>query len=79
MTEQQFLEKVKEMLPHLNNLIKCRAKKIIQSGHIDAHKFSNTFLLPKLFMSAMGKEIAYQYSPLGNEHEAEIENIERHL
>jgi len=66
MTEEQFLEKVEKLIPEINDLIRNRAKKILTSGCINLSEYDNNFLLPKLFMSAIGEEIAYQFSPTGN-------------
>jgi hypothetical protein len=63
MTEQEFLDKVNEMIPDMNDWIIEKAKHIIQSGAIDLESYENNYLLPKIFISAMGAEIRFQYKP----------------
>lgn len=64
MTEQEFLSKVQELLPELNELIMKKAQRAIDSGALDLASYENNYLAPKIFMSAMGNEIAWQYRPL---------------
>jgi len=61
MTEKQFLEKINEMLPDLNRLILEKANKVFSSGAIEPLDYEDDFLLPKIFMSAMGSEIKWKY------------------
>lgn len=63
MTEQEFLDKVREMLPELNELIMKKAQRVFGSGAIEPSEYGDNYLLPKIFMSAMGKEIEWQYKP----------------
>lgn len=63
MTEQEFLDKVNKILPDINELIIKKAKHIIKSGAIDLESYEDSYLLPKIFMSAMGTEIRFQYKP----------------
>ena len=64
MTEEQFLEKVKSMLGEdFEAFVMNRAKKAFKSGAIDPEKYGNDYILPKIFMSALGEEIKWQYSP----------------
>ncbi len=68
MTKEQFLEKVKDILPDLNELILKKAEEISKSGCIDFESFENDYMLPKIFMSAMGEEIKFQYKPFVKEN-----------
>ena len=63
MTEQMFLDNLQEMLPDLQELILEKAKKVFSSGAIDTESYEDDYLLPKIFLSAMGKEIEFQYLP----------------
>jgi hypothetical protein len=62
-TREQFLEKVGELLPDLNTFIMEKAEKALKSGALDLEKYEDNYLLPKIFMYAMGKEIKDQYKP----------------
>jgi hypothetical protein len=63
MTKEQFLSKVEELLPDLNELIREKAQTLLNSGAVDLESYSDNFLLPKIFISAMGEEIKNQFAP----------------
>ena len=65
MTKEEFLEKVKSMLGEdFENFIMNRAEKVVKSGAINFEDYeSDSYLLPKIFMSAIGEEIKFQYAP----------------
>lgn len=64
MTKEQFLEKVKSMLgEEFEAFIMRRAEKAFDSGAINPDKYEDDYILPKIFMSAMGDEIKFQYRP----------------
>lgn len=73
MTKDEFISKIKEMLPDLNNLILEKANKALNSGAFDLEDYDDNFLLPKIFMSAMGKEIEWQYKP-HNKRDTKVRN-----
>jgi len=66
MTEQMFFEKLNEVLPELNRMVLEKAKKVFSSGAIEPSDYEDNYLLPKIFLSAMGKEIENQYMPYLN-------------
>lgn len=61
MTREQFLEKVEEIIPDIADLIREKANTVLESGAIDLESWEDNYLLPKLFIVAMGKEIAMRY------------------
>lgn len=64
MTKEQFLQKVDEMTGEdFKKFIMERASKAWNSGAIDGESFEDNYLLPKIFLSAMGEEIKFQYKP----------------
>ena len=75
MTELQFLDKIKEMLPDLNRLILEKAKKVFSSGAVDTESYENNYLLPKIFLCAMGKEISWQYEPHSKKDKKVVKNL----
>lgn len=67
MTKEQFLSKVDEMTGEdFKKFIMERANKAWNSGAIDHDSFEDNYLLPKIFLSAMGEEIKFQYKPHSN-------------
>ena len=69
MTKEQFLAKVKEMLDDgFIDFIMQRADKALKSGAINLEDYEDDCVLPKIFMSAMGEEIKWQYKPFDPKH-----------
>ena len=66
MTEEKFFEKLNEMLPDVQRVILQKAKKVFSSGAVDTESYEDNYLLPKIFLSAMGKEIEFLYLPTTN-------------
>jgi len=66
MTEQMFLDNLQEMLPDLQEFIIEKAKTVFSSGAVDTESYEDNYLLPKIFLSAIGKEIENQYLPHSN-------------
>lgn len=48
---------------------------ILKSGAIDLEQYENNFRLPKIVMTAIMLEMAYQYEPLGKKDNKEVKNI----
>ena len=78
-TKEQFLAKVQEMLPELNKMIMEKAAKAYQSGAIDPQDYEDNYLLPKIFMAAMGKEMTWQYMPHDKKSKSSVENLSHFL
>jgi len=68
-TKEQFLKKVDEMTgEEFKKWIMEKAEKAFTSGAISGEDFEDNYLLPKIFMSALGEEIKFQYKPLNKKH-----------
>ena len=78
MTKEEFIMRVAEMIPDLTSLVMDRARKLMDSGAIDLEEWDNNYRLPKIFMQAMGKEIASQYRTTDRDLPT-VENISRFL
>lgn len=61
MTEEEFLVRVSEMIPDLTGFIMDKARLIAKSGAVDLAEHGNNYRLPKIFLSAVGMEIADRY------------------
>lgn len=79
MTETQFRKKVKQLKREVNRLIDDRTKKILNTGAIDLNEWGDDFRLPKIFMSAVGREIYNEYMPFGTVDRIEVDNIYKFL
>jgi hypothetical protein len=64
MDKETCLNKIDEMIPDLVDFIHKKAKSYLNSGAINIEDFEDDYLLPKIIMSAVGKEIQWQYKPL---------------
>jgi hypothetical protein len=80
MTKEQFLAKVKEMLDDgFVDFIMKRAEKALKSGAINLDSYEDDYVLPKIFMSAMGDEIKFQYKPHNPKDIRTRNNLEKFL
>ena len=79
MTKAQFKQKAKQLKKEVNKLIDTRIDKVIQSGAVDFDKYENNYLLPKIFISAIGSEIENQFMPLTKESRKEQKNLKLYL
>ena len=61
MTRRQFLMKVRQLNRQNSRAILDRAEKVLRSGCLDLETAEDNYLLPKAFMTAACREMAYQY------------------
>ena len=79
MTEEQVLEKIESMLPEVMELIKRKTEKALSSGAINLDDFEDNYLLPKMILSAIGKEIEFSYRPPQSKHQKYVNNLWKFL
>lgn len=75
MIEQQFKNKVNDLKDQIDELIDNRVEKILQSGCIDLNNYEDNYILPKIFIYAIGEEIKFQFKPLHKKHLKEANNM----
>ena len=77
MTRTQLRLKIGELILESNNMIWEKLEKLLKSGAIDLDAWEDNYVLPKLIMCAMAKEMQSQWKPLSNvkSHNNEIENF----
>jgi hypothetical protein len=75
MTREQFLNKVKEMLPDMNLMLLEKAEEVLLTGAFDLESYEDNYLLPKIFLSAMGEEIKFQFEPFSKVDKKTRNNI----
>ena len=78
MTEDEFIMRVAEMIPGLTGHIMDKARMLAKSGAVDLSSYSNNWRLPKIFLQAIGKEIASQYRTTEKDMET-VNNISHFL
>jgi len=79
MTKTQFRKKTKALKKDISKLIDNRIEKAINSGAIDFDQYEDNYLLPKIFMSAVGFEIEFAFRPLTKQDIKERNNLKLHL
>lgn len=77
MTNKQLKSKLKSMLKEDKKAIDKYIEKVILSGSIDIEAAENNYILPKMLLSAIYKEMSFQYKPFSynRQTEKEIDNI----
>ena len=80
-TEEEFLNKVSELMDKTKKDALESAKSVFNSGAIDKEDFENTYLLPKIFLIAYATRLKYQWSPLSAypNHKKTVRNIEKFI
>ena len=64
MTKSELLKKFKELKKENNKMIDEKLEKLLKSGAINLPDWNQDFVLAKLIMCAMGKEMQHQWKPL---------------
>ena len=78
MTEKEFLNKVDLLGGDIFNLIRSKAKELLKSGSIDLNDYEDDYILPKIFIKAMGGIIQREYHLMNNKgYEKTARNIEK--
>ena len=75
MTKQEFDEKVEMLTGRIVEMIRKGADKIYKSNAVDFNQYDDNFILPCIFMSAMGLKINEHYLPRWLEEKKEVKNI----
>lgn len=79
MTHDEFRQKVHELKGEVSKLIDNRMEKIIKSGCIDFEAYDNDYILPKIFISAVGSEIEHQFKPYSPNDIRSVNNMKHFL
>lgn len=79
MTEEQYYAKSEEIKQDAIRIIDERIKKALSSGAIDLSKWEDNYCLPKIVMSAIGREIETQFSPFQKSYVKEVNSIYKFL
>ncbi len=79
MTKTQFRKRTKQLKLSVARLIDDRIEKVIKSGCLDLDAYEDNYLLPNIFMSAIGKEIEFQFRPPSKKMQKESRNISHFL
>ena len=79
MTKAQLRKKIKELIRKGKPEVDRMLEKAINSGAIDIEGAEDNYLLPKIILSALYSELAWQYEPLTKEGKAEVKNLKRFI
>lgn len=72
-TKEQLKEKTIELLNNAHEEMVEKIDKAINSGCMDLENADNNYLLPKILVSALLKDMVFQYKPMGDTKKAEKE------
>lgn len=75
MTRTQYRKKCKQLKKNAMQLIDTGIEKALKSGSIDLADYEDNYILPKIVLSAIGHEIAYQFAPHSKEDKKAVENL----
>ena len=76
MTKDEFEVKLEDMLTKSISSLRKDGMKLFESGGIDPEEFENDYLLPKIILSVILKNLSFQYLPLSKEAKAQAKNLE---
>jgi len=76
-TEEQFEEKVKELIVDIEGRLLIEAKRLYNCGGIDPEDFDDTYGLPKIILSVALKNESYGFCPLSPDYKAAVTNLEK--
>jgi len=71
----QFIKKVNELIRENNKMIKDRAEKVLKAGCIELSDYEDNYILPKIFMYAIGEEMKFQWKPFSGNDLKTAKNI----
>ena len=77
MTKKQLRKMFNGLIRENNEMMKAKLEKLLKSGAVDLPSWENNYVLPKLIMCAMSKEMYHQWKPLSDPKrwEREIKNF----
>ena len=66
MTKEQATQKFEELINNLDFKAWAmeRAERMVTSGYVNLEDYEDDYILPKAMMSALGREIEWQYKPM---------------
>ena len=80
MTENQFLTKIDELTDTTASDMRKKARKWLKDvGEVNLPNWENNYRLPKIVMTALCKEAAYQWSPLCKDDRKQVSTIEAQI
>lgn len=75
MEHKSVLTKIEEMLENDKADALSRAEKALTSGALDLDSYEDNYLLPKIILSAIYSELAYQRRPHSKCDQETIDNL----
>ena len=75
MTEQQLYQKTLELMEQVSERISDQIKTALKSGAINLDQYEDNYLLPKILVTAILRQNADDYEPIGARDKKEVKNI----
>ncbi len=77
MTKDQFLNKVDELTDKTASDMRAKARRFLKDGgEVNLPNWENDYRFPKIIMTALCKEAAYQWQPLTKADRKQVSIIE---
>ena len=78
-TRKDVLSKIDELMPDITEFIKQKAEKALSCGAIDLDDYNDDYILTKIVLTAVAKELSYAYRPWSEDGRKEVKNLESFL
>jgi hypothetical protein len=79
MKYDDYIAKVEELMDGVKADAIRHAKIAWDSGALDTSAFDNTYVLPKIFVTAYARRMRSQFSPLSKGHLDDVKNLENFI
>lgn len=77
MTNKQFENRLKSLLPDLQDYIIEQATQLFESGCIDTENYDNDYQLPKMMLCIVLENAVDQYLPISEQASKAMKNIRK--
>lgn len=75
MTKEQCLKKINSIMPDIKEYIRKESERLLNSGGVDIETYSQDFVLAKIVLVVVLKNLTDQYMPLHKYLHKEIKNL----
>ena len=75
MTKTQFKKKITSMKKDISHYIDDESQRLFDSGGVDPISYDNNFLLPKIILTVVFKNLSWQYKPFTKEAQDAVNNL----
>ena len=66
LTEEELTKKVHELIEKTAEAMREKYAKLLKEGQLKLNKYEDNYVLPKIIVCALCKEMAWQWTPLAD-------------